>query len=75
MNQSTTASDNPVSSRAASPRWLTGLREDFAQIFVEEWSPYLGAPLLVLVAAVLMVNGLFWGVFGGLKLWATGSIT
>jgi uncharacterized membrane protein YedE/YeeE len=69
MNQSTVASSNPPATSTAAPRWLTGLREDFAQIFVEEWSPYLGAPLLVLVAAVLMVNGLFWGVFGGLKLW------
>jgi len=69
MNQSTVVSNNPTASSTVIPRWLTGLREDYAQIFVEEWSPYLGAPLLVLVTAVLMVNGLFWGVFGGLKLW------
>ena len=43
MNQSTVASSNPAASGAVAPRWLTGLREDYAAIFVEEWSPYLGA--------------------------------
>lgn len=46
-----------------------GLREDFEKIFVEEWSPYLGAVLLVLVVVALMTTGLFWGVFGGVKYW------
>lgn len=69
MNQPTVASSNPTASSAVSPRWLTGLREDYAAIFVEEWSPYLGAALLVIVTAVLLLSGLFWGVYGGLKLW------
>ncbi|NLH80868.1 MAG: YeeE/YedE family protein [Phyllobacteriaceae bacterium] len=46
-----------------------GLREDFETIFVKEWSPYLGALLLVLVVVALMTTGLFWGVFGGVKYW------
>lgn len=49
--------------------WAKGLREDYQRVFIDEWSPYLGAILLVIVAAVLMASGLFWGVFGGLKLW------
>lgn len=49
--------------------WLDGLRKDYDGIFVESWSPYVGTILLVLVILALMVNGLFWGVFGGLKLW------
>lgn len=49
--------------------WLKGLREDYQLIFVNQWSPYLGAALLVIVASSLTANGLFWGVFGGLKLW------
>ena len=49
--------------------WLQGLREDYRRIFVEEWSPYLGAVLIVFVTAALMASGLLWGVFGGLKLW------
>ena len=69
MSQSTVASSNPTASGAVTPRWLTGLREDYATIFVEEWSPYLGAALLVIVTAVLLLSGLFWGVYGGLKLW------
>jgi hypothetical protein len=48
---------------------LSGLREDYQRIFVDEWSPYLGAILLVIVASSLTASGLFWGVFGGLKLW------
>ena len=49
--------------------WLDGLKKDYDGIFVESWSPYVGTILLVLVILALMVNGLFWGVFGGLKLW------
>jgi len=52
-----------------SSRWLEGFREDYEQILVQRWSPYLGAILLVMVAMVLMISGLSWGVFGGLKLW------
>jgi len=36
---------------------------------VTEWSPYLGAILLVVVTSALVSSGLFWGVYGGLKLW------
>jgi uncharacterized membrane protein YedE/YeeE len=45
------------------------LKADYNSVFVEEWSPYFGAVLLVIIMAVLMGSGLFWGVFGGLKLW------
>ncbi len=51
------------------PRWLRGLQEDYEKVFVEEWSPYLGAILLVIITAALVASGLFWGVYGGLKLW------
>ena len=46
-----------------------GLTEDWKKIFVEEWSPYFGAVLLVLIILALMTTGLFWGVFGGVKYW------
>lgn len=49
--------------------WLDGLREDYKKVFVEPWSPYLGAIFVVLAVVALMVTGYFWGVFGGLKLW------
>jgi len=49
--------------------WLGGLKEDYQAIFINGWSPYLGAVLLVLIMAILMGSGLFWGVFGGIKLW------
>ena len=51
------------------PAWLAGFKTDYEAIFVEQWSPYLGSVLVVLVIAGLMISGLFWGVFGGLKLW------
>jgi uncharacterized protein len=51
------------------PRFLTGFRMDYDGIFVREWSPYFGAVVLVVIMAVLMSSGLFWGVFGGLRLW------
>lgn len=50
-------------------RWLSGLRADYEHIFVDSWSPYVGAILMVLIIAVLMISGLFWGIYGGLKLW------
>lgn len=50
-------------------RWVAGLRADYEHIFVDSWSPYVGAILMVLIIAVLMVSGLFWGIYGGLKLW------
>src|SRR4030067_1339132 len=49
--------------------WLAGFKTDYETIFVAGWSPYLGSVLLVVVIAGLMISGLFWGVFGGLKLW------
>ncbi|MBI4989993.1 MAG: YeeE/YedE family protein [Rhodocyclales bacterium] len=49
--------------------WLAGFRADYEKLFVEEWSPYVGAILLVLVIVALMINGLFWGVFGGVRHW------
>ena len=49
--------------------WIKGFKEDYKAIFIDAWSPYLGATLLVIILAVLMGSGLFWGVFGGIKLW------
>ncbi len=49
--------------------WLAGFKADYENIFVEEWSPYLGSILLVMVVIGLMISGLFWGVFGGVKFW------
>ncbi|MBI5920824.1 MAG: YeeE/YedE family protein [Betaproteobacteria bacterium] len=49
--------------------WSAGLREDYQRLLVEPWSPYLGVMVLVLLIALLMVRGTFWGVFGGLRLW------
>ena len=51
------------------PAWIKGFKEDYKLIFINAWSPYLGATLLVIILAVLMGSGLFWGVFGGIKLW------
>ena len=49
--------------------WRGGLKADYEAVFIESWSPYLGSILLVLLILGLMVHGLFWGVFGGLRLW------
>jgi len=49
--------------------WLDGFIQDFKSVFVEPWSAYTGAILLVIIMTVLMGSGLFWGVFGGIKLW------
>ena len=62
------AQDIDTSSRA-SPSWVAGFRADYETVFVAGWSPYLGSILLVMVILGLMASGLFWGVFGGLKLW------
>jgi uncharacterized membrane protein YedE/YeeE len=51
------------------PKWVAGFKADFRSIFAEEWSPYLGIMLILFVIIALMANGLFWGIFGGLKLW------
>jgi uncharacterized membrane protein YedE/YeeE len=56
-------------STESGPPWLAGFKADYNSIFVDEWSPYFGAVVLVIIMAVLMGSGLFWGVFGGLKLW------
>jgi len=49
--------------------WLEGFKQDYQAVLVQPWSAYTGAVLLVILMAVLMGSGLFWGVFGGLKLW------
>ena len=49
--------------------WMSGFKADYEKIFIEGWSPYLGAVLLVLVITGLMISGLFWGVFGGVRYW------
>jgi hypothetical protein len=49
--------------------WLAGFKADYQAIFVEEWSPFVGAMLLVLTIIGLMLSGLVWGVFGGVKFW------
>jgi uncharacterized protein len=46
-----------------------GFKADFHSIFVEEWPPYIGAVLLVFVIIALMASKLWWGIFGGFKLW------
>jgi uncharacterized membrane protein YedE/YeeE len=63
-----TASGGLVARLSASA-FAEGLRKDYQEIFVEQWSPYVGAILLVAVLAALMITGQFWGIFGGLKLW------
>jgi uncharacterized protein len=49
--------------------WRAGFKADYERVFVEPWSPYVGAIVMVVVILGLMISGLFWGVFGGLKLW------
>ena len=49
--------------------WLAGFKADYQTLFVEEWSPFVGAMLLVLTIIGLMLSGLVWGVFGGVKFW------
>ena len=51
------------------PAWLKGFKRDYKAVFVDSWSAYTGAVLLVIIMALLMGSGLFWGVFGGIKLW------
>lgn len=49
--------------------WRAGLESDYRAAFVAPWSPYVGAVLLILAVSALMLSGLFWGVFGGIRLW------
>jgi uncharacterized membrane protein YedE/YeeE len=56
-------------SSASGAGGLGRFKADYDSVFVEEWPAYLAGILLVLVILGLMVSGLFWGVFGGLKLW------
>jgi uncharacterized membrane protein YedE/YeeE len=58
-----------LNENAGKPVWLQGFKQDYNAVFVEPWSAYTGAILLVIIMAVLMGSGLFWGVFGGIKLW------
>lgn len=51
------------------PDWFDGLREDGAKVFFEQWSPYVAALALVIIVVALMGQKVFWGVFGGFKLW------
>ena len=51
------------------PAWLAGFGADYQAIFVRGWSPFFGAALLAIIMGILMGSGLFWGVFGGVKLW------
>ena len=51
------------------PTWLEGFQQDYKAVFVEPWSAYTGGIALVVIMAVLMGSGFFWGVFGGIKLW------
>ena len=52
-----------------SAKWLAGFKSDYDKLFVKKWSSYMGAVVLVLVILGLMVNGMVWGVFGGVKFW------
>ncbi len=56
--------------KLASPaRWVAGFGADYKSVFVDEWPPFVGVVFIVLGILALMANGLFWGIFGGLKLW------
>lgn len=52
-----------------SAQWLAGFKSDYDKLLVKKWSSYMGAVLLVLVILALMINGMVWGVFGGVKFW------
>ncbi len=60
-----------VQTRAGSPApaWSRAFAQDYQALFVTQWSPYLGAALLVLVNLALIAGGYFWGVFSGVRLW------
>lgn len=65
----TDSTDSGAASGPRWPEWVGGFREDYDRVFVKEWSPYLGFMVLVVLVLALMASGLFWGVFGGIKLW------
>ncbi len=69
MATNETAAGAPPEEKRSLPEWAEGFAEDYKKIFIDEWSPYLGFMLLVSLAMMLMASGVFWGVFGGLKLW------
>ncbi len=50
-------------------KWVAGFKSDYDKLFVRKWSSYLGAVLLLMVILGLMINGMVWGVFGGVKFW------
>jgi len=58
-----------LSDQVNASTWFPGLKDDYRAVFVEPWPAYTGAVLLVVIMAVLMGSGAFWGVFGGIKLW------
>ena len=49
--------------------FIGSLKSEYNKVFVEEWSPYFGAVLLVVVSTVLVASGAFWGVYSGVKNW------
>ena len=56
-------------SESGQARWVKGFKADYTLLFVSKWSSYMGVVLLVLVILGLMINGMVWGVFGGVKFW------
>ena len=56
-------------SESGQARWVKGFKADYNLLFVSKWSSYMGVALLVLVILGLMINGMVWGVFGGVKFW------
>jgi len=56
-------------SESGQARWVKGFKADYNLLFVGKWSSYMGVVLLVLVILGLMINGMVWGVFGGVKFW------
>ena len=48
---------------------INNLQQEYDSIFVQEWSPFLAAVVFPLVSTWLLVNGYFWGVFGGIRNW------
>lgn len=64
-----TTEANVTTPRVSEAKWVAGFKADYDHIFIKEWPPYVGVLLLVIAIVALMANGLFWGIFGGLKLW------